>query len=240
MEVLVYDATTFPGNSGGPVVAVDTGEVVGVHLRSSANQVGFGLPIVGCADFIADVVAGRVAATATAPSQPDPALDVLPRYIEWEKAVSEASGEADVQSVLMDALDIDDSTDLLDFDWEDPAHSSSKSTVALIKATASKRPTVEAQLVLEESILPVGVPRKLEEVRLKSQGEIWDIHKNDADPFPSNPHAHNIQTGLKLDLSNGDLYRKRKKLDERVVKKGLKALRDLAEAKGVTLPALAL
>jgi hypothetical protein len=70
-------------------------------------------------------------------------------------------------------------------------------------------------------------------------GEIWDIHLNDADPFPSNPHAHNVQTRVKLDLSNGDLYRKKRKLEERVRKKDLETLRSLATEKGVVLPALA-
>jgi len=201
VEVLVYDATTFGGNSGGPVVSVESSEVVAVHLRSAANQVGFGLPLVQCAEFIADVVAGRAVANAGGTTQPDTTV-VLPRYIEWEKGVAERSGEDDVQTVLTDALEIEDSTDLLFFDWDDPTGSSSSSTVALIKASAPKRPTVLARLALEEHILPAGVPRKIEEVRLKAVGEIWDIHLNDADPFPSNPHAHNVQTGVKLDLSN--------------------------------------
>lgn len=42
--------------------------------------------------------------------------------------------------------------------------------------------------------------------RRKEKGEIWEIHKNDKDPFPSNPHAHNIETGEKLDLNNGNIY----------------------------------
>lgn len=238
VEVLVYDATTFGGNSGGPVVSVETGEVVALHLRSAVNQVGFGLPIAECAPFIDDVASGKVAPCIGASPQPDP-TDELPRYIDWENKVAEATGEADVQSVLLDALDIEDPSDLLFFDWDDPSGFSSSSAVALIQATAPKRPAVAASLVLEESILPVGVPRKLEEVRLKAKGEIWDIHKNDADPFPSNPHAHNVQTGVKLDLSNGDLYRKRTKLEQRVRKKDLETLRELAAAKGVTLPALA-
>jgi hypothetical protein len=195
VEVVVYDATTFGGNSGGPVVSVETGEVVAVHLRSAANQVGFGLPIVQCAAFIDHVAAGKVVPNVGATPQPDP-KDELLRYIDWEKKVAEASGEADVQTVLMDALEIDDSTDLLFFDWDDPSGSSSSSAVALIQVTAPKRPAATASIALEESIIPPDVPRKLEEVRLKVRGEIWDIHKNDADPFPSNPHAHNIQTGV--------------------------------------------
>ena len=35
---------------------------------------------------------------------------------------------------------------------------------------------------------------------------IWEIHKNDKDPFPSNPHAHNKETGEKLNLSTGEIH----------------------------------
>lgn len=44
-------------------------------------------------------------------------------------------------------------------------------------------------------------------VKIKSKGQIWIIHKYDADPFPSNPHAHDITNNIKLDLSNGNCYR---------------------------------
>src|SRR5207237_6227170 len=46
-----------------------------------------------------------------------------------------------------------------------------------------------------------GIPILLTEAQVKLQGEIWIVHKNDADPFPSNPHAHNYRERLK--------YRKR-------------------------------
>ncbi len=46
-----------------------------------------------------------------------------------------------------------------------------------------------AQIEFEESPLPLGVMRCLDEVTIKRDGCIWRIHKNDADPFPSNPHA---------------------------------------------------
>jgi hypothetical protein len=45
-------------------------------------------------------------------------------------------------------------------------------------------------------------------VRIKSKGLIWIIHKNDKDPFPSNPHAHELDNNIKLDLSNGNCYKK--------------------------------
>lgn len=45
-------------------------------------------------------------------------------------------------------------------------------------------------------------------------GEIWRVHKNDADPFPSNPHAHCVGgakrfIGLTLHLGTGELFRSR-------------------------------
>jgi hypothetical protein len=53
----------------------------------------------------------------------------------------------------------------------------------------------------EISPIPTGTKRRLDEVTIKRDGCIWRIHKNDPDPFPSNPHAHNIESDLKLDLS---------------------------------------
>jgi hypothetical protein len=47
-------------------------------------------------------------------------------------------------------------------------------------------------------------------VRIKSKGLIWIIHNNDKDPFPSNPHAHQLENNIKLDLSNGKCYKLRK------------------------------
>lgn len=92
-------------------------------------------------------------------------------------------------------------------------------------------------IVFNESILPEDVPRRLDEEEIKHKGEIWVIHKNDADPFPSNPHAHNKATGYKLHLGNGDLYSyKNKPLDKRISKKYLLAIRD--KVKNITLPTL--
>lgn len=46
-------------------------------------------------------------------------------------------------------------------------------------------------------------------VRIKAKGQIWVIYKYDADSFPSNPHAHDLQNNIKLDLSNGNCYKVR-------------------------------
>ena len=75
-------------------------------------------------------------------------------------------------------------------------------------------------------------------VKIKSKGLIWHIHKYDADPFPSNPHAHEIDSGLKMDLSNGDCYKKTKFI-KRIKKKELLIIRKEAE-KNFNLPKLEL
>lgn len=56
--------------------------------------------------------------------------------------------------------------------------------------------------------------------RIKVRGVIWEVHKNDSDPFPSNPHAHNYEDGTKLDLSNGTIYKGRqpyKRIDSKAL-----------------------
>ncbi len=72
-------------------------------------------------------------------------------------------------------------------------------------------------------------------VRIKSKGLIWIIHKYDADPFPSNPHAHLIDSGIKLDLSNGNCYSK-KDLLYTLKQKDLLFIRQEAKKKGFELP----
>ena len=64
------------------------------------------------------------------------------------------------------------------------------------------------EIQLDESLISPGVFARLDEATIKSGGEIWRIHKYDADPFPSNPHAHNLETGLKLHLGTGELFEK--------------------------------
>lgn len=74
-------------------------------------------------------------------------------------------------------------------------------------------------------------------VRLRINGYRIDIHKNDADPWPSNPHGHIYDQNLKIDLSNGKCYRKRKYVDKLHEKK-LFQIRKICVQKGITLPDL--
>src|SRR5260221_7816247 len=55
----------------------------------------------------------------------------------------------------------------------------------------------------------------------KVAGDIWRVHKNDADPFPSIPHAHCVggkqrYVGCTLHLGTGELFRKRQFLGRKL------------------------
>lgn len=67
-------------------------------------------------------------------------------------------------------------------------------------------------------------------VRFKSKGLNIVIHKNDKDPFPSNPHGHIIDQNLKLDLSNGNCFRNRTFV-RKIRKKELIQIREIAQSK---------
>jgi hypothetical protein len=65
------------------------------------------------------------------------------------------------------------------------------------------------ELSFNYSILPEELNDSIQKARIKFDGEIWTIHKNDVDPFPSQPLAYNYKEGYKLHLGNGGLYRKK-------------------------------
>ena len=78
-----------------------------------------------------------------------------------------------------------------------------------------------------KTFLPEGTPGRLDEEKIKKSGEIWIVHKTDKDPFPSNPHAHNVQTGHKFHIGNGKLFnRHNKPLNKQISKKDLKFIRN--------------
>jgi hypothetical protein len=86
---------------------------------------------------------------------------------------------------------------------------------------------------LEEDVLPEGTPRLITEETVRSKGQVWRIHANDKDPFPSSSHAHNLESGLKLHLGTGQLFRKTQSAG-RVKCKHLKLIR--GAIKKVQLP----
>lgn len=94
----------------------------------------------------------------------------------------------------------------------------------------------EIRFDIDERDLPPD--DKLEKATVKMDGHIWRIHKNDADPFPSKPHAHLVGSTLKLHLGNGELYEKGK-LCDKLRKKTLLELRDVIKEKTkIILPPL--
>ena len=74
-------------------------------------------------------------------------------------------------------------------------------------------------------------------------GEVWRVHKYDADPIPSRPHAHCIggarrYVGCKLHLGTRELYSGSKPLGRYLFQKQFDRLIELIKPKfpGITLP----
>ncbi|EKK9988707.1 hypothetical protein PP645_004412 [Vibrio vulnificus] len=73
----------------------------------------------------------------------------------------------------------------------------------------SKLPIIIQKVISEETLIPSGVEVVFEKKKYRVKGEVWVVHKNDVDPFPSSPHAHNYDQNLVIHLGNGRMYRKR-------------------------------
>jgi len=99
----------------------------------------------------------------------------------------------------------------------------------------SKLPLIVQKVVSEESLIPSGVEVVIEKKKYRVKGEVWIVHKNDVDPFPSSPHAHNYDQNIVMHLGNGRMYRKRDYIGTAKTKQFL-ALRTLIN--NVELPAL--
>jgi hypothetical protein len=139
----------------------------------------------------------------------------------------------DIQLGLMDVLSIEDEYELLEQNF------SCSDIVSHLTGYDFKKfhPEELANIIFEETIIPDGTERSLLEAQVKHKGEKWAIYKSDADPFPSNPHAHNYESGLKLHLGNGALYLK-KKIVGQLSKKNLKLLRTKISERNIILPVL--
>ena len=93
-------------------------------------------------------------------------------------------------------------------------------------------------ITLNKSIIPDSLNNSLLKAQVKFKGEIWTIHANDKDPFPSRPHAHNYERQYKLHLGNGGLYRKQHVVDY-INSKDLIAIRKaISDKTCLTLPSL--
>ncbi|EGR4437075.1 hypothetical protein DDN22_18760, partial [Vibrio cholerae] len=97
-------------------------------------------------------------------------------------------------------------------------------------------PILERIVLLDEDgVLPGGIENELTKKKYKIKGEVWDVHQDDVDPFPSSPHAHNYDENVVMHLGTGELYRSRK-LVGKVSKKHFLRLRALIN--NVELPTL--
>lgn len=67
-------------------------------------------------------------------------------------------------------------------------------------------PEILSEFTEDQPLVPEGIPRLLTEQTIKVKGEVWRVHKNDADPFPSIPHAHNYESGMVLHLGSGEMF----------------------------------
>jgi hypothetical protein len=152
---------------------------------------------------------------------------------ELEASTGKSIDSLQFQIALTEAIGGKGHADLL------KAELSKNRMIELMKDHIFSNSEILGSIELEQSIIPDGTQRLLAEKLVKNNNEIWEIHKNDVDPFPSNPHAHNKDSGLKLHLGNGGLFLKRDQVG-RINSKELKQIRDKAEAKKITLPTLEL
>jgi len=139
---------------------------------------------------------------------------------------------AHVENALTEVMGLETSTELLDTHW------TQKRILSALANYDFRRffPILLAQVRFDNSIIPPGSIRSLVEETVRCNGEVWRIHRNDADPFPSNPHGHNLQSGCKLHLGTGELFLRRHFVGK-ISRKDLVAIRH--RLVGFDLPLLA-
>jgi hypothetical protein len=125
-----------------------------------------------------------------------------------------------IEEALLKTLELDESIDLLS------KHLGADEIVSLLADFDFRClfPETIEDVRLDSSIIPSKTARQLIEVTVRANGEVWRIHKNDQDPWPSNPHAHNLQSGLKLHLGTGELFRKKRSVGK-ISRKDLELIR---------------
>lgn len=161
-------------------------------------------------------------------------------YIEMLRRVVPQLPEQDfgnVESALCEVLGLEDHRELLDRDLADDE------VLRLLCSFDFRKfhPQLLAEIEMDEPEIPEGVRLfcLLREADFRISGRLWRIYRNDADPFPSNPHAHWVKEAWKLDLANGDAYLGRKFVGWRMPKPDFARLRRAAESRGIALPHLA-
>jgi len=102
--------------------------------------------------------------------------------------------------------------------------------------------TEQGELLCEvdfpESPIPSRCHRQINEITIKRDGCVWRVYRNDADQFPSNPHAHNVESGLKLDLLSGRLFFNRQYTSKSISQKDLLFIRSELQRRNIQLPQL--
>jgi hypothetical protein len=100
---------------------------------------------------------------------------------------------------------------------------------------------VDATVGVMEMVLKNGYSILEEDYRVK--GEVWRVHKGDADPYPSKPHAHCVGgakrfVGLALHLGTAELYDGRTPLGRYLSPAQFDRLIEMIRPKfpGITLP----
>jgi hypothetical protein len=161
-------------------------------------------------------------------------------FIEMLRRIVPQLSEPDfgnVESALCEVLGLVDHRDLLKLDLSD------EDVIRHLRSFDFRKfhPQLLAQIEMDEPEIPVGVPLHclIREADFRISGRLWRIYRNDADPFPSNPHAHWVKEAWKLDLANGDAYLGREFVGWRMPKPDFARLRRAAESRGIALPHLA-
>jgi hypothetical protein len=65
---------------------------------------------------------------------------------------------------------------------------------------------LEIEMAKDSVEVIYGVPVSIQKLQLKRDGYKWTFHKNDADEWPSDFHAHDYDRRLKLDAKTGNIY----------------------------------
>jgi len=109
-------------------------------------------------------------------------------------------------------------------------HLTTDEIVTCVKDYFSKYGLPIKNITIDNSVIPNELNTDFSKAKVKFKGEIWTIHKNDKDTFPSQPHAHNYDRQYKLHLGNGKLFRSKNYIGN-ISNKDLLNLRQIIAAK---------
>ncbi|EPT0833138.1 TPA: hypothetical protein ACV4T5_002692 [Yersinia enterocolitica] len=112
-----------------------------------------------------------------------------------------------------------------------------ESLVRILKASdfLNDKKDILEKIVFDGDLIPDNTLVNINKKKYKMKGQVWIIHQNDVDPFPSSPHAHNYDENLVMHLGNGKLFRDRKHISTVKEKEFLKFRQ---QVNNVVLPAL--